>query len=58
MLLTFISTVNRAIKKYWQFRSTVYELNQLSRRDLADLGISRCDITFVAKRCVDQKYGS
>ena len=58
MLLTFIATVNLAIKKYFELQSTVSQLNRLSNRDLAELGISRCDITFVAKRCVDQKFGS
>jgi uncharacterized protein YjiS (DUF1127 family) len=48
MLLTFLSNVNAAIKRYLQYRKTVYELNHLTSRDLRDLGISRCDIEYVA----------
>jgi uncharacterized protein YjiS (DUF1127 family) len=48
MLLTFLSNVNAAIKRYLEYRKTVYELNQLTGRDLRDLGINRCDIEFVA----------
>ena len=48
MLLTLLSNVNAAIKRYLEYRRTVYELNQLTTRDLRDLGIARCDIEFIA----------
>ena len=48
MLLTFLSSINASIKRYLEYRKTVYELNQLTGRDLRDLGINRCDIEFVA----------
>ena len=37
--------------KDWRaYRRTVNELNALSSRELADLGIARADIPFVARR--------
>ena len=37
--------------KDWRaYRRTMSELNALSNRELADLGISRADIPFVARR--------
>ena len=50
MLLTFLSSVNAAIKRYLEYRKTVYELSQLTNRDLRDLGIARCDIEFIARK--------
>ena len=48
--------VVKKIKKYLMMRSyyttTVYELNRLSNRDLADLGIARSDIEYIAHRAV------
>ena len=40
------------LKNYRQwrnYRDTVEELNRLSNRDLTDLGISRADITSIAR---------
>ena len=45
MLLTLIS----AVKRYLKYRETMYELSRLTRRDLQDLGIQRCDIEFIAR---------
>ena len=50
MLLTILATVQRYLKRYFEYRKTVYELNHLSTRDLADLGISRCDIEYIARK--------
>jgi uncharacterized protein YjiS (DUF1127 family) len=50
MLLTLIANVNRAIKNYLMYRKTMYELGQLTNRDLADLGINRADIEFIARK--------
>jgi uncharacterized protein YjiS (DUF1127 family) len=50
MLLTLVSNINAAIKRYLKYRNTVYELNQLTSRDLRDLGIARCDIEFIARK--------
>lgn len=48
MLLTILSKINASIKRYLDYRRTVYELNMLTNRDLQDLGINRCDIEFIA----------
>jgi uncharacterized protein YjiS (DUF1127 family) len=58
MLITFMATFNRTIKKYFELYHTIRQLKRLSNRDLADLGITRGDIDAVAKRSVDQKFGS
>ena len=57
MLLTLVANVQRAIKKYMEYRSTVYELNRLTNRDLADLGIHRCDIEYIARKHSATKFG-
>ena len=49
MLLTLIANINKSIKKYLEYRRTISELSLLSNRDLADLGINRCDIEFIAR---------
>jgi uncharacterized protein YjiS (DUF1127 family) len=58
MLITFMATFNRTIKKYFELYHTIRQLKRLSNRDLADLGITRADIDTVAKRSVEQKFGS
>lgn len=49
MLLTIFGGITRALKRYMTYRRTVNELQLLSTRDLADLGINRCDIEFIAR---------
>jgi uncharacterized protein YjiS (DUF1127 family) len=57
MLLTLIANVQRAFKKYMEYRTTVYELNRLTDRDLHDLGINRCDIEFIARKNAGEGFG-
>ena len=57
MLLTLVANVQRAIKKYMEYRTTAYELNRLTNRDLADLGIHRCDIEYIARKHSATKFG-
>ncbi|KAB0675667.1 DUF1127 domain-containing protein [Aureimonas leprariae] len=42
--------ITRALRSYRSYRSTVNELDRLSNRELADLGISRWDIPAVARQ--------
>ena len=49
MLLTLIANINKAIKRYFTYRQTVYELGRLTSRDLQDLGINRSEIEFIAR---------
>ncbi|MCD1643440.1 DUF1127 domain-containing protein [Aurantimonas coralicida] len=42
----------RSYNNWRRYRETVNELNRLSQRELADLGISRGDITSVARRAI------
>jgi uncharacterized protein YjiS (DUF1127 family) len=57
MLITLIATVSRAFKRWIEYRTTVYELNRLTDRDLTDLGIHRCDIEFIARKHSIAKFG-
>jgi uncharacterized protein YjiS (DUF1127 family) len=57
MLITLIANIQRAFKKYMEYRTTVYELNRLTDRDLTDLGIHRCDIEFIARKHSMNKFG-
>ena len=57
MLITLISTVTRAFKRWKEYRTTVYELNRLTDRDLTDLGIHRCDIEYIARKHSATKFG-
>ncbi|WP_081451354.1 DUF1127 domain-containing protein [Aurantimonas manganoxydans] len=42
----------RSYNNWRRYRETVNELNRLSLRELADLGISRGDINSVARRAI------
>lgn len=42
--------IRRAYSEWREYRTTVNELNRMSERELNDLGISRADIPFVARR--------
>jgi uncharacterized protein YjiS (DUF1127 family) len=42
----------RNYRNWRQYRNTVSELNRLSNRELADLGINRGDIQFVARKSI------
>jgi len=52
MLLSLFTSLNTKIDQYLRYRRTVRELQLLTDRDLFDLGISRCDIDFIAKDSV------
>jgi uncharacterized protein YjiS (DUF1127 family) len=53
MIMSTLMSIYEWYKKQRQIRRTMRELEALSNRDLADLGINRCDIEFIAKRSVD-----
>ena len=42
----------RNYRNWRRYRDTVSELNRLSNRELNDLGISRGDIQFVARKSI------
>ncbi|GGE17569.1 hypothetical protein GCM10011390_40860 [Aureimonas endophytica] len=44
--------IARTLRNWKTYRNTVDELNRLSQRELADLGLSRADIPAVARRAV------
>jgi uncharacterized protein YjiS (DUF1127 family) len=44
--------IARSYKNWRTYRNTLSELDRLSNRDLADLGISRADIRSVARSAV------
>lgn len=48
MFLTILEYVTRKIRTFFAYHSTVWSLNTLTDRDLADLGIDRSEIKSVA----------
>lgn len=44
-----ISTIVRKYKEYSRYRKALSELSMLNERELADLGITRCDIDQIAR---------
>lgn len=50
--------IYRSYRRYIRYRKTVNELTALSNRDLADLGINRCDIPFIANKSVQRRGAS
>ena len=44
-----ISNIISKIKEYSRYRKALNELSMLNDRELADLGLNRCDIYEVAK---------
>jgi uncharacterized protein YjiS (DUF1127 family) len=56
MLISLFGAFSRWIKKEMEYRRTVHDLSLLSNRDLADLGINRCDIEFIARDASDRKF--
>jgi uncharacterized protein YjiS (DUF1127 family) len=51
---TIVKRIATKIAKYNRYRRTVIELSNLTNRDLADIGISRCDIPRVAQMQVSR----
>lgn len=49
-LTRFARTIGSSLRRYHLYHRTVAELSALGDRDLADLGIMRCDIREVARR--------
>jgi uncharacterized protein YjiS (DUF1127 family) len=45
-----VDKLAKRLRNWNRYRTTVRELSQLSDRDLSDLGISRGDIRFIAKK--------
>lgn len=45
-----LDTVVNKLRSYAKYQETYRELSRLSARELADLGISRSEITHVARR--------
>lgn len=40
----------KSLSKYMQYRKTIRELEQLSDRQLTDIGITRFDIPYIANK--------
>ncbi|KLK91264.1 hypothetical protein AA309_20555 [Microvirga vignae] len=49
-LSMFVTYILSKIRAYKLYRQTVSELSELSDRELADLGVSRFEITAVARK--------
>ena len=47
-----IKIITQKINEWRRYREAVRELSQMSDNELADIGISRCDIEYVAHQPV------
>lgn len=45
----FVTMIAAKIRAYLRYRETVSELSRLTNRELADLGVSRSEIPFIAR---------
>ncbi len=46
----FARAIGSSLRRYHLYHRTVAELSRLGDRELADLGIARCDIREIARR--------
>lgn len=54
-IVALVKVVGQAMQRRRAYHQTIFEMNNLSDRDLADLGLSRCDIPSVAREAA---YGA
>jgi uncharacterized protein YjiS (DUF1127 family) len=47
-----IKTITQKINAWRRYREVVRELSQMTDNELSDIGISRCDIGYVARQSV------
>ncbi|MCC2113911.1 MAG: DUF1127 domain-containing protein [Hyphomicrobiales bacterium] len=47
-----LSSLFSSVRRWRNYRDTVYELSRLSDRELNDIGISRSDISRIARRSI------
>lgn len=45
----FVTMIAAKIRAFIRYRETVRELSRLTNRELADLGVSRSEISFIAR---------
>jgi len=48
-----LEKINSWLKREERIRRTRIELNQLTDRDLADIGINRCDINRISREAIN-----
>ena len=51
---TLVKSIEKKIEEYNRYRRTVNELRNLTNRDLADIGIARCDIHNIAANLISR----
>ena len=51
---TLLNYITQKIAEHNRYRRTVIELSNLTNRDLADIGIARCDIHNVASNLTNR----
>jgi len=49
-MYTLIKNITEKIIQHRRFSKTYDELNKLNNRELADIGVNRCDIARIARR--------
>lgn len=54
--MSFLSRLKTRCRRKMAAKETIFELNNLSNKDLKDLGINRGDIPFIAKKSAKEKF--
>jgi len=57
-MIRLLSKIYVMFEGYNAYRKAMIELQRLSDRDLADIGISRCDIKSIAKNACNNKLAT
>ena len=56
--MKLLKRIATRIKRAATVRATMYELSKLTNRDLKDIGVSRSDIKFIARKTANQQHNT
>lgn len=56
--MKLLKRITTRIKRAAAIRTAIYELSKLTNRDLKDIGVSRSDIKFIARKTATQQYNT
>jgi len=54
--MSFFNRLKTRLRRKMMTRETIYQLGQLSNKELGDIGLSRGDIPFIAKKSAKKRY--
>ena len=56
--MNIVKRMYMRVKRAAAIRSAIHELSRLTNRDLSDIGISRSDIKYIARKTAYQQYNT